>query len=124
MRIFLTEFGTAENPVKIGGDVPSDSGNVRLVFVGNSHATRLAAAAKKMAIQNAVVTLPGNKITAAAAEQLCDVLSNSDVRTIGVFQTAPTKTGQRCYRQKSVVTIGITCRGGWRSLATTLSSRR
>jgi hypothetical protein len=40
---FLTELGTTKNPVKIGGDNAEDSSQIRLIFVGNSHASRLSA---------------------------------------------------------------------------------
>jgi hypothetical protein len=65
---FLAELGTVESPIRIG-DEAAKTEEVRLVFVGCSHATRLATAAAKMDLQHSVVNLSGNKITAAAVEE-------------------------------------------------------
>jgi hypothetical protein len=80
---FLTEIGPVDNPVKMGpSEQPITGTKVKFIFVGSSHAARLAGAAEKLNLRSSLVTLPGSRITAAAVEaatqQLQEELSNAD----------------------------------------------
>jgi hypothetical protein len=81
---FLTGLGEVDNPVKIGSDVnPEEMDAVKLVFVGSSHATRLAAAAEKLSIASSVVKLCGGRITAAAVEDAAKKLQEELASSVG-----------------------------------------
>jgi hypothetical protein len=87
---FLTGLGEVDNPVKIGPDVNAEEMDaVKLVFVGSSHASRLAAAAEKLSIASSVVTLGSGRITTTAVEEaakkLKEELASSVCTVVVVF---------------------------------------
>jgi hypothetical protein len=86
---FLTDLGGVYCSTDDGNLADEQEESVKLIFVGCSHAKRMAAAAERMGISHSVVPLPGYRITAAAvaaaSEQLQDEVQTSDGRVVTVF---------------------------------------
>jgi hypothetical protein len=73
---FLTDLGAADNPVRAGPDEEEFETGTKFIFVGLSHASRLALAADKLNLSYSVVNLAGGKISAAAVEEACEQLKD------------------------------------------------
>jgi hypothetical protein len=86
---YLTDLGAAANPIHAGPDEEPGETGAKFVFVGFSHASRLALAADKLGISYAVVNLSGGKITAAAIEEasecLRDEVNTADSKVVIIY---------------------------------------
>jgi hypothetical protein len=85
---FLTKLGDIYSTSDADGE-QEDNDSTKLIFVGCSHAKRMAAAAERQGINHSVITLPGYRITAAAveaaSEQLQDEVQTSEGRVLVIF---------------------------------------
>jgi hypothetical protein len=89
---FLTNLGSADVLMKkqqvIEDDSDSDS-DMKLIFVGCSHACRMAAAADAKGVRHAVINLTHSRISAAAiavaADQLADEIAASEGKIVIVY---------------------------------------
>jgi hypothetical protein len=81
---FLTELGAADNPVRAGPDEEDEcEAGTKFIFVGFSHATRLALAADILSLTYSVINLTGGKITAASVEEACEQLKDEVCTAVG-----------------------------------------
>jgi hypothetical protein len=77
-------LGAAYNPVRAGPDEEDEcESGTKFIFVGFSHASRLALAADKLSLTYSVVNLTGGKITAAAVDEACEQLKDEVCTAVG-----------------------------------------
>jgi hypothetical protein len=92
--LFMTELGDPVVAENDGESPPVDAepnqfSNLRLIFIGGSHAYRMAAAAENLGLEIENLAEPGFRITDSSieskVEQLRDVLETGDKRTVIVY---------------------------------------
>jgi hypothetical protein len=86
---FLVELGAADLPMKQSPTSEcevEEKSDYKLIFVGCSHAARMAAAADRMGVSHAVVSLSHSRITSTAiADQLADEIASSPGKVVIVY---------------------------------------
>jgi hypothetical protein len=87
---FMTDLGDICGDINSDSELPDKYANMRLIFVGGSHADRMAAAADQQGIENVNLSMPGfrvrDEIIETATCLLQEALLDNTHRNVVVYQ--------------------------------------